>query len=318
MLAYAGKKLPFVDKIINHIITEEQPRWFKFQKKQLDVLDIRGSTGVIQQVISDRALSPDLVKKGVLFFNEPRTVNNFYAFNSEKSPFKGNKKLRQAISMAFDRNQFNALFYNNTGLLPQSVVPSTLIGHKSGYTNPYSAYNLEKAKQYLAAAGYPNGEGLPPITLDVFTEGRQRADLFSKCMSKIGVKINVQVNIFSELVKKMQDRKTMMHGIAWSADYPDASTFLELLHHNEVGIMPINDATYNALYKEAAVLQNSPARTAMYEQLNTMAAGLAPAVYIMEESFLILHHNWVKNYVNSDFHFGQEQYWDIDLEKKGK
>jgi ABC-type transport system substrate-binding protein len=320
MLVYANKKLPFVDKMITYILPEEQPRWLKFQKGQMDVIDI--STGNIAlEVIKDNALVPALKEKGIQLFSVGEISTRYVVFNMANPLFKNNHKLRQAVAMAFDGAGYNKLFYNGMAILAQSTIPPGLAGYNPDYVNPYQVHDLKKAKQYLAEAGYPNGKGLPEITLEVgpTTVDKQRGEFLQKCMKEIGINIKVIPNIFPELLKKINNKSTMLHGIAWSADYPDAENFLKLFYGlgESAGLgANFNDPAFNALYESAISLPDSPARTVVYERLNQMLAESVPSIYLVHTKHLVLQQGWIKNYAWSDFHYGTEQYLDIDLEQK--
>ena len=320
MLVYADKPLPFVDKIITYICAEEQPRWLKFKKGQLDVIDI-SRDNIALEVIRGNALVQALQQKGIQLFRVGEASTNYVTINFVHALFKNNPKLRQAMYMAFDAQGHNSLFYNNTGIPAQSIIPPGLAGYRGDYVNPYQAYELKKAKQYLAEAGYPGGKGLPIITLDVgpTTAEKQKGEFFQKCMKKIGIQIKVIGNIFPELLKKIQTNATMLHAIGWSADYPDAENFLQIFYtFNQASGAGsnFNDPAFNALYEKATALPDSPARTVLYERLNEMVAESVPCICIAHPSCIVLQQGWVKNYNWSNFHYGVEQYFDIDLEQK--
>ncbi|XWN34914.1 MAG: ABC transporter substrate-binding protein [Roseivirga sp.] len=320
MLADAGKRLPLVDEVVMHIIPEEQPRWLKFKKGQVDIIDI-SNDNIFTEVIYNKVLLPELQQKGFQLFYEPEVNTSFFVINNGHPLFKSNLKLRQALSMAFDRERYNELFYNNTAVLAQSIVPPGLAGYQADYVNSNATYNPEKAKQLLVEAGYPEGKGLPVITLDVNAQTtlKQKGEFFQKCMEAIGVQVQVVPNLFPELQKKMHQKETMMHAISWSADYPDAETFFQLLYKSDqsMGIgLNFSDPAFNALYEKATSMSPSAERTTHYEQLNKIAAESVPAIYIAHPIRPVLYQGWVKNYLISDFHYGSAQYINIDLEQQ--
>lgn len=322
MLAYAGQKLPLVDSMITHIITEEHPKWLSFNKGNIDVISIMADR-ISVEVKTNEALANSLKSKEVKVFEVPSVSTSFFVFNHTHPLFKNNLKLRQAMSLAFDRERYNQLFNNNTATLAQSIIPPGLPGYQADYINPYCVYDVQKAKQYLIEAGYPGGKELPTITLDAWTGTmqKQQAEFFQKCMQAIGIKVNVVCNNFPELSKKINNKATMMHAIAWSADYPDAITFLGLLYgpyqksSEGVGVN-FDDPAFNKLFEQAATIPDVSARTVLYEQLNQMAAEKLPVIYMIHPLHISLHQGWIKNYLWSDFHYGSEQYFDVDLETK--
>jgi oligopeptide transport system substrate-binding protein len=320
LLVDAGKKLPMVDKIIVHILPEEQPRWLKFQQGAIDIADI-SNDNIALEVVKGGKITPQLQNKGVQLCLERAQYTGFFAINNGHELFKNNVKLRQALSLAFNGQRYNELFFDGTAMLAQSIIPPGLPGYQEDYTNPYKIYDLAKAKQMLAAAGYPEGKGLPVITLDVHavTKHRQQGEFFKKCMEDIGVTIKVVPNIFPELVKKIDQKKTMMHALAWASDYPDADNFLQLFYKSDqsIGIgTNFNDATYNTLCERAMVMQPSAERTALYEQLNRIVAEQVPAIYAVHQVYPVLYHGWIKNYLWSNYSYGTGQYIDIDLAQK--
>ncbi len=320
MLVYAGKQLPLVDKLITYILPEEQPKWLKFQKGQLDAVVI-SRDNVALEVFQDNTLIPTLKKKEIQLFKEPELGTRMVVFNNAHPLFKNNLKLRQAMSMAFDGQRYNELFHKGAAIPAQSIVPPGLVGYRADYINPYRVYNVEKAKQYLAEAGYPGGKGLPEITLDVAsgTIDKQRGEFFQKYMKEIGINIKVVSNIFPELIKKVENKGTMLHVISWLAGYPDAENFYQLLYgtiqsHN-IGAH-FDDPAFNALFEKAIVMPDSPERTIIYEQLNRIAAEKVPIIYLVHQPTIVLYQGWVKNCMYRDCIRGVEQYFDVNLDEK--
>lgn len=317
---YAGKKLPFVDKIVVSILPEVHPRWLQFQGGQIDTIEV-SKTKLATEVLVDSGLPEELQKQEVQLFASPSVETSYIVFNVEHPVFKDNLKLRQAMSLAFDAARYNELFFNSKAVAAQSTIPPGLAGYKADYKNPYLTYNISKAKEYLAAAGYPAGKGLPIITLEVAstTDNKQKGEFFQRCMAQIGIRVQLVENLFPVLINKILQKSTMLHTLSWNGDYPDAENFLQLfygpiqpsglgsnMHHN----------MFDALYKKASVLQDSSVRTELYEQMNQIVAEYVPAIYTTHSLHVALQHSWLRNYCWSNFHDGTVLYWDIDVDKK--
>ena len=316
MLSYAGKKLPFVDKVVTYIITEEYPRWLKFKKGEVDAIDIsRDQTTTT--VIEKGQLAPDLVEKGIQYLETPLLGTHYIAINNGHPLFKNNRKLRQAMALALDRETYNQLFFKGSAMLAQSFLPPGLPGYQADYVNPYCTYDIEKAKKYLAEAGYPEGKNLPEITLDIpsTTDIRQRGEFIRQCMGKIGIRVNVIPNIFPELIKKAQKAGCMLHTMSWTVEYPDAENLLQLLYskNQQTSGLWCHYPVFDSLYEQASIMPDSPERTRIYEKLNQLIAEEVPIICIFHPRPKDLHHGWVKNYIQPDGIYGIEQYVDIDL-----
>jgi len=322
-----GKDLPLVDRIVVNIIEEDQPRWLNFQKGKVDYVSVPKDN--FDTVIPDaKNLSPEYKTKGIELMVSPSLDVTYTAFNHDLDLFKNNVKLRQAMSAAYDINTANKLFYNNQAIPAQSVVPPGISGHIDGYISPYRGMgtkeNVEMAKKLLAEAGYPNGKGLPPITYDCpnSTVSRQIGEYFKKQMAEIGITVKVIQNPWPELQKKITTRNVMTYGIAWGADYPDAENFLQLLYGPNAAPgangSGYNNPELNRLFKTAAVMQDSPERTALYEKMNRIAAEQVPWIYGVHRQSFVLRHSWLRNFVNSDFDSGIAQYLNIDKKRKAE
>jgi oligopeptide transport system substrate-binding protein len=320
LLADAGKKLPLVDKINVHIIVESQPKWLSFMKGKNDLILVKDVN--IQQAINpDRTLKDEHRAKGIRLNLQPILDVTYYAFNHEEPIFK-NRKLRQAMSLAFDRATYNKLFHENTAVEAQGPVPPGLAGFKKEFKNPYNKFDIELAKKLLAEAGYPDGKGLPAITVQTRSDtiSRQQVEFFEKSMQKIGIKVNVGMNTWPELVNKVTKKQHQMYTMAWGADYPDAENFLGLLYcpNQAPGSNGANycNPEFDALFKKATVLQDSPERTEMYEKLNEMAALDVPWVVGFHRTDIYLSQPWLKNYKFIEFDHASFQYLNVDLEVK--
>jgi ABC-type transport system substrate-binding protein len=320
LLADAGKKIPLVDKINVHVIVESQPMWLSFMKAKEDLLEVK-NVNIQQAIGAEKKLKDEHKGKGIRLFMEPTLDVTYYAFNNEDTIFK-NRKLRQAMSMAFDRTTYNKLFHENTAYEANGPVPPGLAGHKKEFKNPYTKNDIEQAKKLLAEAGYPGGKGLAAITVQTRSDtvSRQQVEFFAKSMAKLGIQIKVGMNTWPELVNKVSKKQHQMYTMAWQADYPDAENFLGLLYcpNQSPGSNGANycNPEFDAIYKTATVMQDSPERTALYEKLNEMAAVDAPWVIGFHRTEIYLGQAWLKNFKFMEFNHSQFQYLNVDLEVK--
>lgn len=326
LLADAGKQLPLVDKIVVNIIEETQPRWLNFQKGKVDYIAVP-KDNFDSAITPDKNLSDSLVQKGIELMVAPSLDVTYIAYNHDNKLFQ-NVKLRRAMMLAYDVDKSNELFYNNTALPAQSVVPPGIKGFIKGYKNPYRNPNREQAlaaaKELLAEAGYPEGKGFPEITYDCAsgTVSRQQGEYFKKQMAEIGINVKVVSNPWPQLQDKITKRSVELYGIAWGADYPDAENFLQLLYgpNRSPGAngSGYDNPEFNQLFKVSSVMQDSPERTAMYEKMYRIAAEQVPWIYGVHRQTFTIKQGWLKNYVSTDFDSGQEKYLDVDLNKKAE
>ena len=310
LLGSAGEKVPFLDKIIYHLIPEEIPRWLQFKNKTIDLLPV--SSDYLLDIFDDHSLLNEKLKQENIELHKiGRFMDTFVGFNCLKAPLD-NKKVRQAMSLAFDRQTFNRLFLRNLGKTPNTFIHEGFLGYDETFVNPYD-YNLEQAKKYLTKAGYPKGQGLPTISLlcAIGPALKAQAEFFAKCMEKIGIKIEIQQLIFPELCKKLDQHQYMLSMIHWMPDYPDAaSTLFTLMRTGQSGIN-MGDIDFNKQYDNSIILRDLKQKEAAYKALNVLAIELTPAILLPQLPFYVLKHNYVKNFTMDMYNLGPELYWDV-------
>jgi len=315
----AGKKLPLIDKIVVDVIVESQPAWLKFNKGEVDYYSIPKDN--FSSTIIDNKLSAEMLNKGMNLTIMPSLDVYYLGFNFDHKIFQ-NINLRRAMSLAYDEKMANELFYNSTGYSAESVAPPGIAGNVPSFKNEWRGPNLELAKKTLASAGYPDGKGLPEITLDTLssTTSRQRAEFFQAQMEKIGIKIKILTNLSPEMQAKIKKRGVMMFDYGWIGDYPDTENFLQIFYgpNSSPGANSsnYNNPEFNKEFEAAVKMQHSPERTARYEKLNQFLAREAVAIFTVHTQSYMLQQKWVRNYHDSDFIFDFHQYLNIDEKEK--
>ncbi|MFL5784665.1 MAG: ABC transporter substrate-binding protein [Bacteriovoracaceae bacterium] len=318
LLADAGKKLPLVDKVIVDIMPVDQTQWLNFQKGRVDLMEMKS---MYERALDDNnQLHGNLKSNGVRLHIDPMLDVTFVSWNYD-NPLLKNKKLRQAMSLAFDRAGYNRLFYKGLAAEAQSVIPPGLAGYRKEFRNPYTKFDIAAAKKLLAEAGHPGGKGLEfTIETRADTIPRQQIEFIAKNMAEIGIKIKVGTNTWPELIKKVSTRQNQGYTMAWGADYPDAENFLGLLYcpNSSPGSNGANycNPDFDALFKTATQLQDSPERTAMYEKLNEMVALDSPWIFGFHRPEVYVSQAWLKNFKQMEFNHSQFQYLGVDLEVK--
>ena len=186
LLSDAGKPLPFLEKIVFKLEKESIPRWNKFLQGYFDASGI--SSDSFDQAVSLSAeggaeLTDFIKDKGIRLMTSVRPSIYYMGFNMTDEIVGGYgekaRKLRQAISIALDYEEYIEIFNNGRGLPASGPLPPGIFGHASGKKgmNPY-VYNwdegknravrkpIEEARDLMEEAGYKNGrdrEGRPLI-----------------------------------------------------------------------------------------------------------------------------------------------------------
>jgi ABC-type transport system substrate-binding protein len=150
-----------------------------------------------------------------------------------------NRKLRQAISIAVDWEEYSRIFPKNAGEVAMSPLPAGLFGSRHGQPeglNPVThtlqsgkpqRRSIAEAKQLMVEAGYPDGRDLGsgrPLLLnyDVSSapspESRSQIDWMVKQFAKIDVQLEVRASDNNQFQEKVRQGKHQIYSAGWLAD----------------------------------------------------------------------------------------------------
>lgn len=162
-----GVQYPYLDAVRMSLIADLKIEWLEFDRGGLDRLysiheDLWGNIMDENRQLRERFSQYNLHRQELL-------VTQYYGFNMEERPFKDNRLLRQAFNYAIDRDAIIEHVMNGRAVPAQGVIPGGMPYYESiaeGYN-----FDLDKAKSLLAEAGYPNGEGLGDVLLELNSGG---------------------------------------------------------------------------------------------------------------------------------------------------
>lgn len=301
---FAGKPLPLVDEVHYAILRENIPIFILTRQGYLDGMAVnKDAFGTM--ITPGRELAPKYVERGMTLVKDIEPSTFWISFNMDDPVLGKNAKLRQALSAAYDAQTYSDIFYSSVAPVAQQLVPPGLFGHDRDYRNPYG-YDVEKAKQLIAEAGYPNGidpaTGRPlELTMDMVASGsedRQRAEFEQRCFDRIGVKVKVIENTFARLLQKEDTGDFQMaSGTGWGADYPDPENFYFLFYSKNVppagkNISRYRNPEFDRLFEQMATMENSPERLQIVRQLNDILNEDCPQILNFHKAYYTAVQPW--------------------------
>jgi ABC-type transport system substrate-binding protein len=329
MLKDAGTRLPIIDRAVYRMEREWIPRWNKFRQGYYDSCGI--SSDVFDQAITltsqgDPVLSDGMRGQGIRLLTAPAAVIHYFAFNMEDPVVGGyseeQRKLRQAISIAYDIEEEIAIFLNGRATPAHSLTPPGIFGYEDGKAgmNPFVyrwdeelghpvRKSLDEAKRLLAEAGYPGGYGPDgePLTI-TFTNGwaspalRPRLKFVGKQFRKLGIRLEVETTDWNRFQDKVQAGNYQFIAWGWAADYPDPENFLFLLYgpnaRTEGGSE--NNANYvspefDRLFEQMRHMENTAERLAIIRKMKNVIQRDAPWIFGYHDVSFALVHDWYRN-----------------------
>jgi ABC-type transport system substrate-binding protein len=322
LAAYSGKPLPFVDAIEFSVVKEEQPRWLGFLSGKYDQIKIPKDN--FNTAIQNRTeVKPELSQKGIYVSIDPAISYWNVIFNIRDSVVGKNKLLRQAIASAVDSEQWLQIFKNGRGSIQNEVNPP-IVSDRCG--KPYKwTYNVARAKELLAKAGYPGGKGLPRLTWDTRRPemaDRQLGEFFARHMAQIGIQVDVIVNTFPAYLDKSHKGNFQISKGGFTMDYPDAENNFQMLYGPNQAPGPnesnFDNPRFNELFLKMAAMPPSPARRKLICEMEEILQDEMPWAYGIYEDEYRLANAWLKNFHTAELIFTKWKWVDIDEQRRAE
>ena len=309
----AGKPLPFIDKVVFSLEKESIPRWNKFLQGYYDLSSI-GSDSFDQAIYVDKKgnaqLTAAMKAKHLRLQTSVSPAIYYLGFNMLDDVVGGSseraRKLRQAISLAIDYEEFIAIFLNGRGTVAQGPIPPGIFGFST--VNAPPPYALDTAKRLLAEAGYPKGRDPKtgkalilyydvPASTD--PGDKARFAWMRKQFDKLGIQLQVRGTQYNRFQEKMRTGNAQIFSWGWIADYPDPENFLFLLYgenskvkHSGENASNYHNPKFDRLFEAMKDLPNGPARQEIIDKMLTIVRHDAPWVWGFYAKDFVLTHSW--------------------------
>jgi ABC-type oligopeptide transport system substrate-binding subunit/class 3 adenylate cyclase len=210
-------------------------------------------------------------------------------------PPLNDKRVRRAIVHAIDREQLHKVLGSHLPWPHGGIVPPGMAGHSPELG---LEFNLERARQLLAEAGYPNGQSFPILKFYYLKDAQIRdvEEFKRQLFAHLGIQIELVPMAIAAGWWTVKDSQLQFGG--WIADYPDPDNFLRqstfyALLRNRGWRHP----RLEQLLREAARTTDRARRLAMYREADRILvneeAVMAPWGY-SSGAFFDLLKPWVK------------------------
>jgi ABC-type transport system substrate-binding protein len=346
LLKDAGKSMPFIDRVVFSREKEGIPYWNKFLQGYYDRSGIASDNfdQAVQFSVEARArLTPEMERKEITLRTSVGTSTFYLAFNFLDPVVGGSsmraRKLRQAISIAVDFEEFISIFANGRGIPGMGPIPPGLFGYREGPegVNPV-VYDwvdgkprrkpLETARRLLAEAGYVGGRDRSkqdqPLVLNLDTVSRGPGDSsrlawYRRQFAKLNIQLEIRATDWNRFQEKIRSGNTQLFFLGWNADYPDPENFMFLLNgaQSRAKTGGENAANYrnpefDRLFDRMKNMHNSPKRQAIIDQMLIIAREDAPWVWGYHPKEYGLSHRWISNVKPNQIARNELKYLRID------
>jgi len=282
-----GESLPYLDGISIRFIIDKQSEFLEFLKGNIDFLsgvhpsykdELLTRSGELNPHYNDRFkiytqayLNTEYL--GILIKSEgtEKTINPLQI-----------KEIRQAINFGFDRGKMIKYLRNGMGTpARQGFVPMGLPSFNQNL-NGFS-YNPEKSRALLAKAGFPNGEGLPEISLTTTSDYLDLCEFIQAQLSESGIQIKLELSTGATFRSMVADSKLGFFRASWIADYPDAENYFALFYSPNFSPAGPNythfkSDEFDSLYDRALLTTKDDDRYDLYRKMDSLIIDEAPVV----------------------------------------
>jgi peptide/nickel transport system substrate-binding protein len=271
----------------------------EFMKGSLDFMSGVDPSYKDALLTKDGQLNPEYADK-IKLITGPYLNTEYLGFNLKPSGKRNplmDKRIRQAINYGFDREKMMKYLRNNMGYAGNGgFVPRGMPSYNPERTGGYS-YNPQKALQLLADAGYPNGKGLPEITLTVSAQYADLCQYIQHELEQIGITLKLDIAQPAQQREMMRSYQLPFFRGSWICDYPDAENQMSLFYSKNILPAGSNYTHYvnpkfDQLYEKSQRCTDDSARTEYYIQVDSLLVADAP--------FVVLYYDKVARFVQKN------------------
>jgi len=280
----------------------------------------------IDRIKADPELSQEL-------FIAPRLCTYYYGFVNDKPPFD-DPLVRKAFAAAIDRQSLIDNVLKGEQRPAHSFAPPGVFGNVADNMDvaPWLvmdnyADQLAQAQEWLAEAGYPEGEGIETTLMhntseDHATIAQAIQAMWAEAFPKANITIENQewsVYLKTLLPDSPVEEKPGIFRMGWCADYPDANNWLNEVFNSKSGqnYAVFNNPEFDALVEQAAGEADPAVREDLYAQAEKIfiddETAIAPIYYY---TYVRTYKPWLTDVVISPVTGDPVDEWTMDVEAK--
>ena len=282
----SGEPLPYLDAIKISFFDNRATEFLLLQQGRLDFMND------IDPSFKDEVLNKkgELKKdwRGRLQLSKSPYLNTEYlgiVVDSSLAIVKNSPlrllKIRQAINYGFDRRKMMMYLRNSIGTPAESgFIPPGLPCYDSAIVIGYH-YDPAKARQLLKEAGFPDGGGLPQITLKTIDTYADLAGFIVRELQEIGIRVQVDIVQKSLLLEETAKSQAPFFRASWIGDYPDAENYLSVFYSENPAppnYTRYHNAAFDQLYRQSLIENNDSLRYSLYRKMDQLVIRDAPIV----------------------------------------
>lgn len=284
-----GNSLPYLDAVAITFIIDKQSVFLEFIKGNIDFISGIDPNYKDEVLTRSGKLQPKYENK-IQLLTQTYLNTEYLGFRMDLDSPLRDKRVRQAINHGFDREKMIKYLRNNIGVAGKwGILPVGLPGFDS-VSKTYD-YNPQLSKELLAQAGYPNGKGMPEITLSTTASYLDLCKYIQQQLGLLGMKVRLDVNPPAALRENMAQGKVEWFRGSWIADYPEAENYFALFYTPNrspkgSNYTAFSSKEYDRLYEKARGENDLQKRIELYKRMNQILMDESPIVVLYYDQVL--------------------------------
>lgn len=282
---YFKEGLPTLDELVYFTMKDEAARLSAIRTGQVDLTTLT-------------AQSAELLKNEEnVTIKDYQSLEYSYAGFNVNHEILSNEKVRQALSLATDRQSIADIVWNGDAVISGPVAPS--MGEWSIDVTQHELYSndLEKAKQLLAEAGYPDGFEITITTASTYADMVDTAQILQQQWEKIGVKADIKQIEWGEYIDTWINKSAdILIGRNGAGTDPDRSLNYFFHTTGSANVWNFSNSDFDQLVETGKTTIDEAARKEIYVEAQEKLLELSPNLFLVSPMKYVAVNNSVQNF----------------------
>jgi peptide/nickel transport system substrate-binding protein len=263
------------ETVVFRVMAEPAARALELQTGTVDGIDN----------ISPDDFAPLEADPNITVYARPKFNIGYVEIQRNKEPFD-KLEVRQALNYAINTEAIVEAFYPPTAEAAVQYIPPGIFGHSEGVTG--YPYDPDKAKELLAAAGYPDGFEttlwVMPVSRGYYPTPDKVGEAIQADLAAVGIEAEIVTYEWGTYLEKAREGEHELAMLGWMADYADATNFLDVFfrgatlawgdpHPEVIELLNQGNSTFDPVERQA-----------IYDEANQLIQDLAIGVPVVHNS----------------------------------
>lgn len=281
-------RLPYLDAVTVSFIKDRETAFMELLNHKFDMLSGADAFNT-NEVLDKEGNLRDLYQKKFYLQKQTYLKTDYIGILVDEniaivknSPLRL-KAVRQAINYAFDRGKLVKYLRNNLGVAAHAgFIPKGLKSYDPELVKGYY-YDPNKVKKLLAEAGFPEGKGLPEVTIHATDNYKEQAEFIQSQLAENKIKVQISVEKPGILRQAVNNSEYNLFKKSWFSDYADEENFMSLFYSKNFAPKGVNffhykNKEFDTAFEMALNEKDEQKKILLYQQMDRLIIEDAPII----------------------------------------